>query len=157
MLVSGLVSTRWWCPPSVRARILRAFGAQIGVGTNIRHNVKIHWPWKLTVGDHTWIGDGAHLLNLEPITLGHDVCISQHVFLCTGSHDARSPSFEYDNGPIAIDDGAWVAARATVLRGVRIGAGAVVGATALVTADVPPGAVVLAPRGDVRARIDRKD
>lgn len=146
LLVSGLVVTRWWCPARVRVAVLRAFGARIGQGVLIRHGVRIHWPWKLTVGDNSWIGEGAYLLNLEPIAIGSDVCISQQAMLCTGSHDFRSPTFEYDNGPIIIEDGAWVAARATVLRGVTIGAGAVVGATALATKDVPPGAVVLAPR-----------
>jgi putative colanic acid biosynthesis acetyltransferase WcaF len=68
------------------------------------------------------------------------------VLLCTGSHDRTSASFEFDNAPIRVEDGAWVAARATVLRGVTIGRDAVVGATALVTRDVPPQGVVLAPR-----------
>ncbi|ROS22980.1 DapH/DapD/GlmU-related protein [Cellulomonas sp. PhB150] len=145
LLVSGILVTRWWCPGSLRVAVLRAFGATIGTGTSIRHNVRIHWPWKLTVGNDTWIGDGAWLLNLEPITIGSDVCISQGVLLCTGSHDRRSPTFEFDNAPITVGDGAWIAARATVLRGVRVGADAVVGATALVTRDVPAGAVVLAP------------
>lgn len=146
LLTSGLVVRRWWCPSGLRLRILRAFGATLGEGVLIRHDVKIHWPWKLTVGDHCWIGEGAWILNLEPVTLGSQVCISQDVLLCTGSHDRRSPSFEFDNAPIRVEDGAWVAARATVLRGVTIGPDAVVGATALVTHDVPAGGVVLAPR-----------
>lgn len=145
MLADGLIVSHWWCPPRARAAILRLFGARIGSSTNIRHNVRIHWPWKLEIGDNTWVGEGAYLLNLEPITLGSDVCVSQQAFLCTGSHDPRSATFEYDNGPIAVEDGAWVAARATVLRGVRVGANAVVGAGALVVRDVPPGATVLAP------------
>ncbi|SFK20871.1 putative colanic acid biosynthesis acetyltransferase [Cellulomonas sp. KH9] len=144
--VSGLVVTRWWCPGRVRVALLRAFGARIGTGTNIRHGVRVHWPWKLTVGDHSWIGEGAHLLNLEPVVIGSDVCVSQDVLLCTGSHDRRSPTFEFDNAPVVVEDGAWVAVRATVLRGVTIGADAVVGAAALVTRDVPAGAVVLAPQ-----------
>lgn len=151
LLVSGLVTSRWWCPASVRVAVLRAFGARIGARTNIRHGVRIHWPWRLEVGDDSWIGEGAWLLNLEPIIIGSDVCVSQGVLLCTGSHDRRSPTFEFDNGPIVIADGAWVAARATVLRGVRIGADAVVGATALVVADVPDGAIVLAPRARTSA------
>lgn len=146
LLVSGLVSTRWWCPPSARASILRAFGATIGRGVNIRHGVRIHWPWKLTVGDNSWIGEQTWILNLEPVTIGSDVCISQGVLLCTGSHDRRSPTFEFDNAPIIVGDGAWIAARATVLRGSTIGHDAVVGATALVSDSVRPGALVLAPR-----------
>lgn len=150
LAVSGLVVSRWWCPASIRVAILRAFGAQIGSGVLIRHRVQIHWPWKLSVGDNTWIGEDAWLLNLEPITIGSDVCISQGVFLCTGSHDRRSATFEFDNGPIVIEDGVWVAAMAVVLRGVTVGHSAVVGATALVTNDVPPGAVMLAPRATSR-------
>lgn len=134
------------CPSRVRAEVLRRFGAQIGQNVNIRNDVRIHWPWKLSVGDNSWIGVGSYLLNLEPIEIGADVCISQQVFLCTGSHQANDPAFEFDNGPIEVQDGAWVAARATVLRGVTVGKDAVVGATALVVKDVAEGARVLAPK-----------
>lgn len=136
----------WWFPAKARVAVLRAFGAQIGEGVLIRHRVRIHWPWKLSVGSDSWIGEGTWILNLEPVTIGSNVCVSQNVFLCTGSHDRRSPSFEFDNAPIKIEHGAWVAARATVLRGVTVGEGAVVGATALVSKDVLPGSTVFAPR-----------
>lgn len=136
----------WWVPPKLRVTVLRRFGAKIGQGVLIRHRVRIHWPWKLTVGDDTWIGEGTWILNLEPVTIGSNVCISQEVLLCTGSHDRKSPSFEFDNGPISVQDGAWVAARATVLRGVTIGRGALVGATALVTSSLPANASIFAPR-----------
>lgn len=136
----------WWFPPKARVSVLRAFGARIGHGVLIRHRVRIHWPWKLSVGSDTWIGEGTWILNLEPVTIGSNVCVSQDVFLCTGSHDRRSPSFEFDNAPIRIEDGVWVAARATVLRGVSVGERAVVGATALVTKDVAANTVVLAPQ-----------
>lgn len=155
LLTSGLVFTRWWCPARLRVAILRAFGAQIGADVLVRHRVRVHWPWKLTVGDRSWIGEGAWLLNLEPITIGSDVCISQEVLLCSGSHDRNSPTFEFDNAPIVIGDGAWIATRATVLRGVVIGADAVVGAQALVTSTVPPGAVVKAPAGTVQMQEQR--
>lgn len=145
LLVSGLVFTRWWCPAGARVRILRAFGARIGDGVNIKPRVRIHWPWLLSVGDHSWLGEGAWILNLVPVRIGSQSIVSQDVLLCTGSHDIGSPSFEFDNAPIVIGDGVWIAARATVLRGVTIGDNAVVGATALVVKDVPAGATVLAP------------
>jgi putative colanic acid biosynthesis acetyltransferase WcaF len=53
---------------------------------------------------------------------------------------------EFDNAPIYIGDSVWIATRATILRGVRVGDGATVGATALVTRDVPEAATILAPR-----------
>jgi putative colanic acid biosynthesis acetyltransferase WcaF len=149
-LASSDIIMQWWFPGKARVAVLRAFGAQIGDGVLIRHRVRIHWPWKLSVGSDSWIGEGTWILNLEPVSIGSNVCVSQDVLLCTGSHDRRSPSFEFDNGPIVIEDGVWVAARATVLRGVSIGAGAVVGAAALITRDVATGSTALAPRAGVR-------
>jgi putative colanic acid biosynthesis acetyltransferase WcaF len=145
MLFAGILTTRWWCPLRVRIAVLRAFGASIGTGVLIRHNVRIHWPWKLTVGADSWIGEDTWILNLEPITIGSNVCVSQGVLLCTGSHNRRSPTFEFDNAPISIGDGSWIAARATVLRGVEIGADCTIGATALVVTDIANGATVHAP------------
>ena len=145
LLASGAVTMRWWCPVRVRVAVLRAFGAQIGDNVLLRHRVRIHWPWKLSIGDDTWIGEGVWILNLEPVTIGSDTCVSQDVFLCTGSHDRRSPTFEFDNAAITVGSGAWLAARSTILRGVTIGDDAVVGAASLVTRDVAPGEIVVAP------------
>jgi putative colanic acid biosynthesis acetyltransferase WcaF len=147
VVASALVVEKIWCPGRLRVGILRTFGSKIGERVIIRHRVRIHWPWKLSIGDDVWIGVDAWLLNLEPITIGSNVCISQAALLCTGSHSADSESFEFDNAPIRVEDGVWVAARATILRGVTIGADAVIGATSLVTKDVPRGVKVLAPRG----------
>lgn len=147
-LVASDITMQWWFPAGARVSVLRVFGANIAEGVLIRHRVRIHWPWKLIIGRDSWIGEGTWILNLEPVTIGSDVCVSQDVLLCTGSHDRHSPTFEFDNGPIEIGDGAWVAARATVLRGVTVGPRATIGATALVTKDIGPGSVVFAPRAD---------
>lgn len=145
-VISNLVFMSWWCPRRLRPVLLRSFGADIGTGVFIRHGVRVLWPWKLQVGDHTWIGEDVWLLNLEQITLGSDVCLSQGAFLCTGSHDRHSPSFEFDNGPITIGDQTWVAAQALILRGVDVQTRSVVGARAVVTRDVPTG--VRVPAGE---------
>ena len=147
--VSTLVFTQVWCPNRLRCAILRWFGAEIGKGVLIKHRVTVQWPWKLSIGDNSWIGTGTELYNIDDIVIGSDVCISQHVYLCTGSHDRRSPTFEFDNGPIVIENGAWLCARTTVLRGVTIGANSVVGATSLVSRDVPPDSIVRPPQPTV--------
>ncbi|HEY3924159.1 MAG TPA: hypothetical protein VGL75_06315 [Acidothermaceae bacterium] len=137
--VQNMIFNAWWLPGSLRPRILRAFGASVGRNVFIRHRVRILWPWKLSIGNDTWIGEDAWLLNLEQITIGNDVCVSQGAFLCTGSHDHRSSDFHYDNAPIVVEDGAWIAAQALVLRGSVIGRGAVIGARAVITHSVPQG------------------
>ena len=148
LLCQSTLFKRWWLPARWRASMLRSFGGEIGRGVLIRHDVTIHWPWKLRVGDHSWIGVGVWILNLEPVEIGSHTCVSQEVLLCTGSHDRFSPTFEFDNGPIVIGDRAWIATRATVLRGVRIGDDAVVGAGSVVARDVADGDVVRSPASD---------
>ncbi|GAA3595109.1 DapH/DapD/GlmU-related protein [Kineosporia mesophila] len=127
----NLVFSKWWLPARFRPPILRAFGATVGERVLIRHRVRVLWPWKLTIGDDCWIGEGSWLLNLEPITLADDVCISQEAMLCTGSHRHGDPAFEFDNAAIQVGRGAWVAARATVLRGASVEPGEVVPAHAV--------------------------
>jgi putative colanic acid biosynthesis acetyltransferase WcaF len=131
-----LIFRKWWLPPSVRPVILRAFGADVGQDVLIRHGVRIQWPWKLSLGNDVWVGEGAWLLNLETISVGSDVCISQEAMLCTGSHDRRSADFAMANRPIVISDGAWIGARSVVLCGTRVGSGALVGAGAIAHGDV---------------------
>ncbi|HEY5841398.1 MAG TPA: colanic acid biosynthesis acetyltransferase [Mycobacterium sp.] len=142
---STLVFSQVWCPSRLRCVLLRWFGAEIGNGVLIKHKVNVQWPWKLSIGDNSWVGVGADLYNLADIRIGSDVCISQHAYLCTGSHDRHSPTFEFDNGPIVVEDGAWLCARSMVLRGVTIGSNSVIGAMCLVTSDVPADSVVRVP------------
>ena len=153
-LASHFVVTKVWCPNTLRCAILRFFGAQLGSGVLIKHDVDIQWPWNLTMGDNSWLGVGVSIANIAPVTLGSDVCVSQQAFICSGSHDYRSPVFEYDNRPIVIEDGVWIGARATVLRGVTVGARSVVGSQSLVVKDIPTDSLASAPTATVRTLID---
>ncbi|OBA30907.1 acetyltransferase [Gordonia sp. 852002-51296_SCH5728562-b] len=147
--VSRVIVMAWWCPAKIRVLILRAFGAEIGRNVLIRHGVRVHWPWKLSIGDNTWVGEGAWILNLEPVTIGANCCLSQEALICTGSHDRRSRTLEFDNAPIVLGDSVWIAARAMLLRGVTVGAGSTVAAGAIVFKDLEPGSLVKSPQSDV--------
>ncbi|QNN25061.1 colanic acid biosynthesis acetyltransferase WcaF [Planctomycetales bacterium ZRK34] len=105
----------------LRVATLRAFGAKIGDGVVIKPGVSVKYPWNLSIGDHTWIGEGAWLDSLTTINIGANCCISQGAYLCTGNHDWADPAFGLVVKPIVIEDGAWVAAKAVVLPGVTLG------------------------------------
>jgi putative colanic acid biosynthesis acetyltransferase WcaF len=135
-----LLSPLPW-PSAMRVALLRAFGAKIGRGVNIKPRVNVHFPWKLEVGDHAWIGEEVFILNFEPVRIGAQACISQRAFLCTGNHDFRDPAFSYRNAPITVGDGAWVGAAVFVGPGVEIGAESVVAAGSVVTRSLPANAL----------------
>ena len=125
-------------PSALRVFWLRWFGAKIGKGVVIKPQVKITFPWKLEMGDHVWLGEECWLLNLERITIGSNVCISQRAFLCTGSHNYKSPAFDLIVKPIQVEEGAWIGAGAWVGPGIRVGTHAVLTAGSVATSDLQP-------------------
>lgn len=128
-------------PSSWKAAVLRAFGCRVGTGVVIKPRVNIHLPWRLSIGDHCWIGEEVFLLNLEQISIGDHCCISQRAFLCTGNHDYRDPSFRYRNAPIVLETGVWIGAQAFVGPGVNLEAQVVVAAGSVVTRSLPGGMI----------------
>ena len=120
-------------PNFVKIKLLRLFGAKIGVGVTIKPRVNIHFPWKLEIGNDVWIGEEVFILNFEKAIIGNNVCVSQRAFLCGGNHDFKQPSMPYRNGTINLLDGAWVGASCFVGPGVTIGIDTVVTAGSIVT------------------------
>ena len=129
-------------PSALRVMLLRLFGARVGVGVVIRANVNVTFPWRMTIADHVWIGEEVLILSLAPVTIESNVCISQRAFLCTGSHDFRSPGFSLVTKPITVRSGSWIAAQTFIGPGVEIGAGSLVAAGGVVTENVPPRVIV---------------
>jgi putative colanic acid biosynthesis acetyltransferase WcaF len=121
--------------------LLRCFGAKIGKGVIIRPTVRITYPWKLTIGEHAWVGDYAELYTLGNITIGSNTVVSQHCYLCTGSHDYQSEAFDIYALPIVIEDEAWLATDVFIAPGVTIGKGALIGARSSVYKNMPEGMI----------------
>jgi putative colanic acid biosynthesis acetyltransferase WcaF len=147
-------STLFGCSPQFmygwRRALLRLFGAHIGANVLIRPSVRVTYPWKLRVGDHSWIGDNVELYTLGAITIGNHAVVSQGSYLCTGTHDYRDPAFKIEARPIVVEDEAWVAAQVFVAPGVHVGRRAVIGARSLVLADIPDDAVAMGHPAQVR-------
>jgi putative colanic acid biosynthesis acetyltransferase WcaF len=135
-----LVSNPWQISSRVRKAALEAFGAAIGEGVVLRPRLRVRFPWKLTVGDRSWIGDDVWLHNQDHLTIGSDAVVSQGTFVTTGSH-AHRRDMALLTKPVVIEDGAWVTARCIVLGGSRIGMSALVTPGTVVSGEVPPGVV----------------
>ncbi|MDJ0652835.1 MAG: WcaF family extracellular polysaccharide biosynthesis acetyltransferase [Xanthomonadales bacterium] len=127
---SWLPGSRWRC------WVLRRFGARIGRGVVIKPRVRVKFPWRLTTGDHCWIGESVWIDNLAEVEIGDHCCISQGAYLCTGSHDWSRESFDLRVGRIVIEQGSWVGAFARIGPGVTVGAGAVACLGAVVVDDL---------------------
>ncbi|MEM6256160.1 MAG: hormogonium polysaccharide biosynthesis acetyltransferase HpsU [Cyanobacteria bacterium P01_D01_bin.156] len=139
----------WWLVQSVvfpltlhtthglRCAVLRLFGAKIGKNVVIRPSARFTYPWKVEIGDHSWVGEDVVFYSLAPIRLGQHCVVSQKSYLCTGSHDFSDPSFALVTAPVVIENGAWIATDCFIGPGVRIGANALIGARSSVFKDMP--------------------
>jgi putative colanic acid biosynthesis acetyltransferase WcaF len=164
---SALMVQFWWLvqatlfrgSPQVlygfRRWLLRRFGAQIGKGVNIRPSATLTYPWKVKIGDYSWVGDDVVIYSFADITIGNNVVVSQKGYLCAGTHDYRSKAFDIQSSPIVIQDNAWIASDVFVAPGVTIGEGAVVGSRSSVFTNLPGMMVCLgSPARPVRARFE---
>lgn len=115
---------------------------------------------RIRIGSWCFIGEGSHIWSAAEVLIGDRVLISHQVdVIDTSSHpiDARARFIQtkailtrghlrLDPGlvslPINIGDDAWINYGASILPGVTIGEGAIIGAASVVTKDVPPYAIV---------------
>ncbi|WP_199246511.1 hormogonium polysaccharide biosynthesis acetyltransferase HpsU [[Phormidium] sp. ETS-05] len=149
----GWVILLWWFVQAVtfpltpqplhflRRSILRLFGARLGKGVAIRPTARFTYPWKVTIGDYSWIGDDVVLYSLDRISIGSHCVISQNTYICTGSHDPQDRAFGLVTEAIAIGNGAWIAADCFIGPGVQIGANALIGARSSVFSNMPAATV----------------
>ncbi len=106
---------------TLKITILRIFGAKIGRNVVIKPSVNIKYPWKLSVGDNTWIGEDVWIDNLDEVKIGSNVCISQGALLLCGNHNYKKSTFDLITSPITIEDGVWLGAKTIVTGGVICG------------------------------------
>lgn len=134
-----------WSPQPAyawRRWLLRLFGAEIGRGVIIRPSVRVTYPWKVTIGDYSWLGDDVEIYSLGPIRIGSHSVVSQRSYLCGGGHDYGDLAFRVVPEAVTIGDEVWVATDCYIAPGVTIGHGAIVAARSTVLSDVPEAMIV---------------
>jgi putative colanic acid biosynthesis acetyltransferase WcaF len=124
-----------------RCALLRLFGAKIGKDVLIRPTARFTYPWKISIGDYSWIGDDVVLYSLDRIHIGEHCVISQKSYLCTGNHDVYDHAFGLKTAKITIGNGVWIAADSFIAPGVEIGTNAVIGARSSVFKNMPAGQI----------------
>jgi putative colanic acid biosynthesis acetyltransferase WcaF len=132
----GLLFKSWIPGSSWRVGLLRIFGANLGKGVVIKPYVKVKFPWKLTVGDHSWIGEEVWIDNLAEVTIGKHCCLSQGAYLCTGSHRRDLDTFDLVTHPIYIEDHCWIGAKTQIAPGVTCGEGSVLSMGSMASSDL---------------------
>jgi acetyltransferase-like isoleucine patch superfamily enzyme len=101
---------------------------------------------RIEIGDRVEI-DGAGIMSASEVFVDADAVLGPCLIVDTDFHaigrERRTASAVPDRRPIRIGRSAWIQGKATVLKGVTVGEGAVVRWGSVVASDVPPGAVVL--------------
>jgi putative colanic acid biosynthesis acetyltransferase WcaF len=118
--MSGLFFETAFPLSGFKGLVLRLFGARIGRGVVIKPHVRIKYPWKLSIGDFSWIGEDVWIDNLEEVSIGANCCISQGALLLCGNHNYTKSTFDLMIAPITLEDGAWIGAKSTVCPGVMV-------------------------------------
>jgi putative colanic acid biosynthesis acetyltransferase WcaF len=123
-------------PYGLKRSVLRLFGAKVGKRVVFKQRVVIKYPWFLTIGDETWIGENVWIDNLTNVTIGKNCCLSQGSMLLTGNHNFKKSTFDLVLKPIILEDGSWIGAKATVCPGVTVYSHAVLSVGSVATTDL---------------------
>lgn len=141
-----------------RVFLLKLFGSSVTGRPFVSNTARIKFPWYLTLEDHACLSPDCNVYNLARITLRARCTIAQEVYLCAGTHDFSKSSLPLVTGEIVIGADAFLGVRALVLPGVEIGDGAIIGAGAVVTRDVPPWMIVVGnPARPIKQRVFGSD
>ena len=153
-LASSLVGDDW-VGRRLRLALLRAAGARIGRDSAIHGGTYVSDPSRLVVGRDCFVNRNCYLDLGGSIVLGDNVVVGHGTSLITSHHEIGPSTRRAAKAPgarsIRIEDGAWLGANVSVLPGVTIGRGAVIGTGSVVTRDIPANVVAVgAPAGVVR-------
>jgi putative colanic acid biosynthesis acetyltransferase WcaF len=130
---SALIPSSAW-----KCMLLRAFGARVAKGVNIKPSVNIKYPWRLSIGENTWIGENAWIDNLDDVEIGKNCCISQGAMLLCGNHNYRKSTFDLITGKIILEEGAWIGAHSVVCPGVTCKSHSVLAVNSVATRNMEP-------------------
>lgn len=130
------------CFKIYRVFLVKLFGGNIAWSCNLHPATKIEYPWNLSMGDKSSLGENSWIYALDKINIGCKCCIGKDVYLITGSHDTSKSTFDLITHPITIHDNVWIATGAMIFPNVNIGEFSIVAAGSIVTKNVEDNIIV---------------
>lgn len=137
------MNTGYRTPEEVHGFMTEILGKRLPQSTTVLPPFYIDYGKPVTIGEDCFIQQCCTFFGRCGITIGNGVFIGPKVNLITINHDTDPENRSATYGkPIVIEDKVWIGINSTVLPGVRIGYGSIIGANSVVTKDVPPMTIV---------------
>lgn len=151
------MNTGYRTPEEVHEYMGRILGKPLDDSTTLLPPLYIDYGKPVTIGKGCFIQQCCTFFGRGGITIGNDVFIGPKVNLITINHDPNPDNRSATYGrPIVIEDKVWIGINSTILPGVRIGYGAIVGAGSVVTKNVPAMTVVAGNPARIIKTIENK-
>ena len=132
------------CPETLRKKLFNYFGHCIKGSIGPSSYIGYTTDKKLAIGEGSYTNVRCFFDMCDNIDIGSNCCISFNVTFATGTHQIGT-SFKRGGGgissPIKVSDGCWIGANVTILPGVTIGKGCIIGAGSVVTKDCEPNSI----------------
>jgi len=146
-LLNALYALLAILPPPLRWLGYKLLLGKLGTGVHFDYRIYFKYPWLVEIGSDVSINRGVEFYpglygGRARILIGSGVRIAPNVRFHAAGHNPAHPELQDVGADIVVGDGAWIGASAILLPGIRIGAGAVVAAGAVVSKDVAPGVIV---------------
>ncbi|UQS83860.1 sugar O-acetyltransferase [Bombilactobacillus thymidiniphilus] len=142
-----------------RQHILEELLQQNLIDTTILGPFMVDYGVNITIGAHCFVNHNCYFMDDGLITIGDNVLFGPQVTLATPEHPLTSAArnLKIETGkPITIGDNCWFGANVTVLSGVSIGSGCVIGAGAVVVHDLPDNSLAYGVPAVVQRQIDQQ-
>jgi acetyltransferase-like isoleucine patch superfamily enzyme len=128
---------------------------KIGIHSAVCRNLDVRSAYRVSIGSYSTVNKCVLLDGRGgKVKIGNSVDIAQECNIWTLQHDYNSPSYKTKGGNVVIEDYVWLASRVTVLPGVTIGKGSVIGTCSVVTKDIPPMSIAVGIPAKVIAKRD---
>ena len=127
----------------IQQKILLGKFYSAGCSVRLRFPLRVYNPEKLSVGNYVDIAEFVVIRAGGGVEIGNNVLIASGVVITSQGHPTPYPRWSrVSSEPVSIGNEVWFGANCVILPGVTIGDGAVIGAGAVVTRDVPAESLV---------------